>query len=45
MVLHKKWRILTNKEIYARVLKPTIIETTILNTLRWLGMYREWKKI
>jgi len=26
-----KWRILTNKEIYARVNKPTIIETIRLN--------------
>jgi hypothetical protein len=29
------WRILTNKEIYARVKKPTIIETIRLNRLRW----------
>ena len=32
-----KWRILTNKEIYARVKKPTIIETIRLNRLRWFG--------
>jgi len=41
----ENWRILTNKEIYARVEKPTIIETISLNRLHWLGMYREWKKI
>jgi hypothetical protein len=29
------WRILTNKEIYAIVRKPTIIETIRLNRLRW----------
>jgi hypothetical protein len=28
------WRILTNKEIYANVKKPTIIETVKLNRLR-----------
>jgi hypothetical protein len=28
------WRILTNKEIYAGVKKPTIIETIRLNRLR-----------
>jgi hypothetical protein len=31
------WRILTNKEIYVRVKKPTIIETVRLNRLRWFG--------
>jgi len=31
------WRILTNKEIYASVKKPTIIETIRLNRLRWFG--------
>ena len=30
-------RILTNKEIYASVKKPTIIETIRLNRLRWFG--------
>ena len=30
-------RILTNKEIYAMVKKPTIIETVRLNRLRWFG--------
>jgi len=31
------WRILTNKEIYASVKKPTVIETIRLNRLRWFG--------
>ena len=31
------WRILTNKEIYAWVKKPTITETIRLNRLRWFG--------
>jgi len=30
-------RILTNKEIYAMVKKPTITETIRLNILRWFG--------
>jgi len=30
-------RILTKKEIYARVKKPTIIETIRLNRLHWFG--------
>jgi hypothetical protein len=33
----ENWRILTNKEIYARVKTPTIIETIILNRLHWFG--------
>jgi hypothetical protein len=33
----ENWRILTNKEIYASVRKPTIIETIRLNRLRWFG--------
>jgi len=33
----ENWRILTNKEIYAVVKKPTIIETIRLNRLRWFG--------
>jgi len=33
----ENWRILTNKEIYACVKKPTIIETIRLNRLRWFG--------
>ena len=31
------WRILTNKEIYARDKNPTIIETIRLNRLCWFG--------
>jgi hypothetical protein len=34
---NESWRILTNKEIYARVKKPTIIETKRINRLRWFG--------
>jgi hypothetical protein len=33
----ENWRILTNKEIYASVKIPTIIETIMLNRLRWFG--------
>jgi len=33
----ENWRILTNKEIYATVTKPTIIETIRLNRLQWFG--------
>jgi len=33
----ENWRILTNKEIYARVKIPTITETIRLNRLRWFG--------
>jgi hypothetical protein len=33
----ENWRILTNKEIYASVKKPTITETIRLNRLRWFG--------
>jgi len=33
----ENWRILTNKEIYARVKKPTITETIILYRLHWFG--------
>jgi hypothetical protein len=33
----QNWRILTNKEIYASVKKPTIIQTIRLNRLRWFG--------
>jgi hypothetical protein len=41
----ENWRILTKKEIYARVKKPTIIEIIRLKYYVGLGMYREWKKI
>jgi len=33
----ENWRILTNKEIYAKLKKPTIIETIRLNRLHWFG--------
>jgi hypothetical protein len=33
----ENWRILTNKEIYAMVKKPTITETIRLNRLCWFG--------
>jgi hypothetical protein len=34
---NENWRILTIKEIYASVKKPTIRETIGLNRLRWFG--------
>jgi len=33
----ENWRILTNKEIYTSVKKPTVIETIRLNRLCWFG--------
>ena len=33
----ENWRILTNKEIYASVKKPTIIEIVRLKRLHWFG--------
>jgi hypothetical protein len=33
----ENWMTLTNKEIYAKVKKPTIIETIRLNRLCWFG--------
>ena len=33
----ENWRLLTNKEIYASVKKPAIIETIMLNRLHWFG--------
>jgi hypothetical protein len=33
----ENWRILTNKEIYAIVKKPTITETVRLHRLCWFG--------
>ena len=33
----ENWRILTKREMYAGVKKPTIIETIRLNRLRWFG--------
>ena len=40
----ENWRILTNKEIYASVKKPTIIETTRLNRLRWFGHFQRMEE-
>ena len=37
----ENWRILTNKEIYATVKKPTITETIRLNRVRWFGHGRK----
>jgi len=39
------WRILTNKEIYASVKKPTITETIRLNRLRWFGDVQRMEEI
>jgi hypothetical protein len=33
----KNWRILTDKEIYAIVKRPTVTETIRLHRLRWFG--------
>jgi hypothetical protein len=33
----ENWRILTNKETYAIVKKPTITQTIRLHRLRWFG--------
>ena len=33
----ENWRVLANKEIYASIKNPTIIETIRLNRLRWFG--------
>jgi len=33
----ENWRILTSKETYASVKKPTVIETIRLNRLHWFG--------
>jgi hypothetical protein len=40
----ENWRILTNKEIYAIVKKPTITETMRLNRLRWFGHVQSMDK-
>jgi len=39
----ENWRILTNKEMYASVEKPTIIETLRLNRLHWFGHVQRMK--
>jgi hypothetical protein len=41
---NEKRKILTNKEIYAVVKKPTVTETCYIGYVG-LGMNREWKKI
>jgi hypothetical protein len=33
----ENWRILTNKEIYGMVKKPTVTETIRLHRLHWFG--------
>ena len=40
----ENWRLITNKEIYSSVKKPTIIETIRLNRLRWLGHVQNGRK-
>jgi hypothetical protein len=40
----ENWRIITNKEIYASVKNPTIIETVRLNRLRWFGHVQRIKE-
>jgi len=41
----ENWRILTNKEMYARVKNPTIIETRSLNRLCWFGHVQRKEEI
>jgi hypothetical protein len=40
----ENWWILTSKEIYARVKKPTIMETIRLNKLCWFGHIRRMEE-
>jgi hypothetical protein len=40
----ENWRILTNKEIYSIVKKPTITETIRLHKLRWFGHIQRMKE-
>jgi hypothetical protein len=40
----ENWRILTNKEIYASVKKPAIIEIVSLNRLRWFGLVQRMEE-
>jgi hypothetical protein len=40
----ENWRILTNKETYAIVKKPTITETIRLHRLRWFGHVRKMEE-
>jgi hypothetical protein len=41
----ENWRILTNKEIYVSVKRPTIIETIRLNRLQWFGYVQRMEEI
>ena len=38
------WRILTSKEIYASVKKPTVTETIRLNRLRWFRLVQRMEE-
>ena len=40
----ENWRILTNKEIYASVKKPTVTETIRLNRLLWFGLVQRMQE-
>ena len=40
----ENWMILTDKKIYASVMKPTIIETIRLKRLRWFGQVHRMKE-
>jgi hypothetical protein len=40
----ESWRILTNKEIYASVKKPTTIEAISLNKLCWFGIVQRMEE-
>jgi len=40
----ENWRILTNKEMYASVKKPTTIETIRLNRLCWFGQVQRMEE-
>jgi len=40
----ENWRILTNKEMYAGVKNPTIIETIMLNRLHWFEHVRRMEE-
>jgi len=42
---NENWRILTNKEIYTNVTKPTIIETIRLNRLCWFEYVQKMEGI
>ena len=40
----EQWRILTSKEIYASVKKPTITDTIRLNRLRWFRLVQRMEE-